>query len=295
MQPRSLVLALLLFVACKGSGDKPGGPCENGARKCQDGKTALYCAKGAWQSDTCKGPRGCYEDKGIAACDVTGNAEGDPCPQALDGFGACRADLKSRAMCKAGKYTIESCTGEGGCTMDSPGISTCDRGAAELGSPCSTEGFQSCAADKKSFFLCKGGKYAEGQKCPGKTGCSSKGGGLVGCDPNGAFAPDDRCILVQLACTEGGKARLKCEGGKFVADEECPGPLRCFGVECDTGLAKIDDTCKQEGRTACSDDKKSLVSCKPSKKKGEEDLLKWTVDKKCPKSCMPNDGNLECL
>src|SRR5437899_1199689 len=95
---RTLAFVVLLLASCKG-GDKAGGPCDNGMRKCQDGKTALYCAKGTWQTDTCKGPRGCYEDKGTAACDVTANAEGDPCPQALDGFGACRADLKSRAIC----------------------------------------------------------------------------------------------------------------------------------------------------------------------------------------------------
>ena len=37
------------------------------------------------------------------------------------------------------------------------------------------------------------------------------------------------------------------------------------------------------------------ATSKPSKKKGEEDVLKWQVDKKCSKSCTPKDGTLECL
>jgi hypothetical protein len=282
----------------KGSGAKVGDKCEGGTRTCKDGKTSLFCAAGAWQADTCKGPRGCYEDKGASQCDITGNEDGDPCPAVLDGFGACRADHKSRVTCKASKYVTELCKGAEGCTMEQAGVASCDRGAASAGDNCTLEGRQVCSEGGKTFLLCKAGKFVLGQKCPGPNGCKEPGGGLVTCDPNGPFEAGDACHFIAKTCSGDGKAQLECEASKFVQKRECPGPDRCKGFECDSGQATVGEPCVLEKR-ACSVDGKSLLACKtPKPKKGAlgDEVLdpKWTVDKTCKAACTPKDGVLDC-
>jgi len=277
---------------------KPGGKCENGRRTCQDPKTSLFCVNGSYQTDTCKGPRGCYQDKDNGACDVTNNVDGDPCPPALEGFTTCRADRKSRLMCKSGKYVVENCKGAEGCTTEQAGVATCDRGPPDLGETCTLENRQACSVDSKSFLLCKDGKYVLGQKCPGKYGCKDSGGGLVSCDPNGPFVEGDLCFFIQGACTADGKSLMECgEKKTFVVKRECPGPDRCSGVTCDSGFAEVGDMCLP-GKRACSNDKKSLLKCQEKRKKvddTEEVEVKLVVDKPCKTSCTPKDGNLECL
>lgn len=292
---KPLLLALIVTLGTFGcSKPKAGDKCEEvGRRACVDAKTALYCAGGTWQLDTCKGPKGCVEEKGIATCDLTENAEGDPCPAALDGFGACLSDKKSRAVCQKGKYVVEPCRGPDGCTMQQGGMSTCDHAVTKIGDRCTVDGrVQMCADDGKSFARCADGVITLGQKCPGPNGCKDQGGGRVSCDPNGDFAEGDLCHFIKYTCTANGRALLICEDGKFKQNKTCPGPEGCVGLSCDQGVAKAGDPCN--GKAACSDDGKALLACKPPKKPTEEEGNVWTLDRKCKTACTVKDGQLSC-
>lgn len=301
---RPLALALWLlafgaFVACDKGKPKQGETCENNKRTCESSARLLICVNGAFQADTCKGPKGCYEDKGLATCDITGDDPGDPCPRALEGFTGCRRDGKTRLTCKAGAYEAESCVGPDGCTLTQIGVATCDLGPPRQGGPCSGDPrIQYCDADGKGFMLCGSErKFVVAQKCPGPNGCKETGGGLVSCDPNGAFVAGDACVLLSTTCSADGSSQLRCEGGSFVA-HECPGPERCTmgGTACDTGFAAVGAPCV-EGKRACSDDKKSLLECKPTPPKkvleGEPEAT-LAVKKKCKGECTPKDGALAC-
>lgn len=288
---RSTFLALVVFTTFALACGKPkaGDACpDNGARVCVDGKTSLYCAKGSWQVDTCKGAKGCVEAGKIVTCDTTGNAVGDPCPAGLEGIQSCAADGKNRLICVGGKYTSEPCKGKEGCTLvQSVGV-TCDLGPPEVGGVCKVDKLQACTPDGKSLMVCEKGAYVVKQRCPGSNGCKSQGGGLVSCDPKGDFVDGDLCYLLSAACSKDGHTSLECKDGKFTVGQQCPGEGGCGMGDCDTGLAKLGDFCKP-GRHACSDDKKALLACKD-----KDGVANWAVDKKCPKECEPKDGKLEC-
>lgn len=290
----ALAVVVLLALGCNKK-PKVGDKCENGMRACVDAVSGLYCAAGAYQQDTCRGPKGCAEDKGIVSCDITANNDGDPCPAALDGYSVCRADRKTRAMCKGGKYVVESCNGEDGCTTEQVGMARCDKGNPEPGESCTSPApVQYCSSDKKSMMTCIDGKYVVRQKCPGPNGCRPGTGGSVICDPKGEFAAGDGCFFIQNACS--GHTLLNCKDGKFAVEKECPGEEGCSPMRCDPGYAIEKDPCIA-GRHACSDDKKSLLECKPPNLKpgalADYDL-KWSVAKKCKTECTAKDGKLGC-
>ena len=294
-----LGLVVCVALACKKeSPPRPGGMCDAGKRACADAKTGLVCVNGVWQADTCRGPKGCYLDKGLATCDITGTEVGDPCPVSMDGYSGCRTDGKTRVVCKKGFYAHEKCKGADGCTLTQIGVTTCDPGPPILDDECTGDArIQHCDQDGKLFIQCKDGKYTLSQKCPGPLGCVVQGGGLVSCDANGKFEAGDLCVLIQQTCTPDGATQLQCEDGKFVA-HECPGPERCKlgGTSCDSGFAKVDDPCK-EGASACSEDKKSLLECKTPKAKPTEEIEpepRWSVKRACKGECTPKDGSLDC-
>lgn len=288
----ALVVIALLSIGCSKAKAKVGDKCENGTRACVDAQNGLYCAAGAYQADTCRGPRGCAEDKGIVTCDITGNNDGDACPAALDGFSVCRADRKTRATCKGGKYVVEPCKGEDGCTTEQIGQAKCDKGNPEVGEACTSDPrIQFCAAGKKAMLNCKDGKYVVGQKCPGKFGCKEQSGGIVSCDPDGTFAVGDACFFIQEACSDDHRKKLVCKDGKFVADTDCPGEKGCENLSCDLGLAVEKEECIFTGRRACATDGKSLLECKTSTKADEPST--WKSIQNC-KTCRPGDGKLNC-
>lgn len=294
MKRAALLLLSLLVVGCAKK-PKVGDKCDNGARACVDAQNGLYCAAGTFQADTCRGAKGCVEDKGIATCDITANNDGDPCPAALDGFSVCRADRKTRAMCKGSKYVIEACRGEDGCTTEQVGMARCDKGNPEPGESCTSDPrLQYCAVGRKAMLTCRDGKYVVRQSCPGPNGCKDGSGGAVMCDPRGAFAAGDDCFFIQAACTPDGKALLACKDGKLAFDKECPGEGACTPVACDTGYVAENEPCSA-GQHACNLDKKSFMECKTPKGSATEDAQPtWTVAKKCKSGCSAKDGKLTC-
>ena len=191
------------------------------------------------------------------------------------------------------------CRGAEGCTMEQAGVSTCDRGVPEPGEKCTADAnIQFCGAGGKVFVTCKDGVYAVKQKCPGPAGCKEQGGGLVSCDPHGAFVVGDACHFLSFTCTADSKAQLACKDGLFVLERECPGPDRCTSLGCDSGYVDpaSPDLCTKDKR-ACSIDKKSLLACKQTTKKtddGEVVETKWAVEKPCKVGCTAKDGQLAC-
>lgn len=291
MRRLSLIFLCLLVLSCSKNKAKVGDKCEVGGRACIDAQTGLYCAAGVYQLDTCRGPRGCVEEKGFATCDITGNNDGDPCPMALDGFSVCRADRKTRAMCKGGKYVVESCAGENGCTTEQVGVATCDKGNPVVDEACTADPrIQYCGVGKKTAVTCQFGKYKVAQACPGPLGCKEQGGGTVICDPLGTFKAGDPCYFIANACTEDHKL-LSCKVGTFLADGDCPGEGRCNNGVCDRGYADDKSSCPVRGARACAKDHKALLECKEGKK--PEESQTWQVSKKC-KECVAKDGKLEC-
>ena len=295
MNRAALFVLLALFAVGCTKKAKVGDKCDNGARACVDAQNGLYCAAGVYHADTCRGAKGCVEDKGFATCDITGNNDGDPCPTALDGFSVCRADRKTRAMCKGSKYVVETCRGDDGCTTEQVGMARCDKGNPEPGEACTSDPrLQFCAAGKKAMLTCKDGKYVVRQKCPGPNGCRAADGGAVACDPNGTFAAGEECFFINSACTGDGKSLLACKDSKFAIDKECPGEGACAGAVCDTGFAAENEPCAV-GKHACNLDKKSLLECKvPKVKPDEEADPKWAIAKKCKTACAAGDGKLTC-
>jgi hypothetical protein len=47
----------------------------------------------------------------------------------------------------------------------------CDDSVANAGDPCDEENEESCSADKKELYACKGGKFAHLKNCHGPNGC----------------------------------------------------------------------------------------------------------------------------
>jgi hypothetical protein len=286
------LLLLVPLVSCRRT-PKVGDACEPGARACIDQVQGLYCAKGVYELDTCKGPNGCREEKGIVSCDLTRNASGDPCPAALDGFSVCREDRKTRALCKGGKYVVEKCLGEDGCTTEQVGHAECDRGPVSVGDDCTSDRrLLYCGEGGKSALRCEGGKFAMVQRCPGPKGCTSPTPGLVVCDPSGEFVAGDRCHFISAICTADARALLVCKEGVLVRARECPGPVGCEFGACDRGIATAGTVCPP-GRRACSEDGRALLECKQPKNDPEGDYT-WTVQKTCKTGCTPKDRELVC-
>ncbi len=170
--------ALLLVVAAAGCEAKVGDVCEAGKAACKDGKTELTCEKGKFIAAACKGPKGCRVESGSLHCDVSGNAEGDPCSTDDEGSAQCRPDAKSIVACEKGKYAFSPCRGPKGCTQKGD-TATCDTTLGQAGDKCEGTGY-ACSVDRKSVLKCTGGKAVVDEKCPGKQTCKSAGN-KVGC------------------------------------------------------------------------------------------------------------------
>lgn len=167
-----MLVAAALF-ACK-SKPKSGDSCKNEGEAVCDGKqTIITCKGGKWEAVSCKGPEGCAEQGAIVKCDETLAAEGDPCGSQTDEHYSCSTDKKSQLKCESGKWKmVGKCGGPKACEAKFPFVN-CDNSISAVGDPCAKEGDASCSTDGKAILECKGGKFAETQKCDGK--CKAEG------------------------------------------------------------------------------------------------------------------------
>jgi hypothetical protein len=156
----------------------PGDSCKSTDIRCVDPRTELACQKGVFIPVPCKGPAGCKEDGKHLSCDVTGNAEGDPCSTDEEGSAVCTPDQR-RITCRGGRQTMDFCRGEKGCKSEARAI-RCDQSKGEPGDPCSGQ-THACGLDGKAVLVCRQGKLAIAADCPGEGGCSVAQG-KVDCD-----------------------------------------------------------------------------------------------------------------
>jgi hypothetical protein len=165
--------------ACDVHGNKAGDRCskdEEGAAVCADTQTLLVCRAGKTVRAACRGPGGCLEEHGRAACDASIAEEGDPCSAASKS--SCSVSGKEVLACAGGtmKKAYE-CRGERGCTVASGKID-CDQSVARLGDGCDrrVEGSFACSEDRKNIVKCAGGRFIADEKCKAGSACLAEPG-----------------------------------------------------------------------------------------------------------------------
>jgi hypothetical protein len=168
MRAPALALLVLLATGCNKE-PGPGDACKPTDIRCADPKTELACQRGTFIAAPCKGPMGCKEDGKHLFCDVTGNAEGDPCSTDEDGAAKCIGD-KQRITCRGGKYTIDWCRGDQGCDAKT-GTVKCDQSKGQDGDPCHGS-TNACSQDGKRVLSCHDGRLGTAAECPGEAGCT---------------------------------------------------------------------------------------------------------------------------
>ncbi len=191
-----------------------------------DEHTALVCTGGSYVAAACKGPDGCVASGGAVACDVRGNAEGEPCLDTGDKRGVCSVDKKSELTCVGGKTKVEACQGRGGCE---PGASTvpslCNK-PLRAGEDCTGEGEDVCDDAGKSWLSCTHRKWVTTSACRGKSGCKFLASlGSIACDTS-VGEPGDPCAG-GATCTADRKSLLTCTDHKLAKSRDCPGPKGC--------------------------------------------------------------------
>jgi hypothetical protein len=133
--------------------------------------------------------------------------------------------------------------------------SSCDRGEAR------------CLAGDTQL-ACHAGKMIE-VPCRGPNGCQVTEKG-VACDISKNVAGDPCTDADENVgtCSEDGKTKIVCRGGKYHA-EPCRGRDGCKLIEgrasCDTSLMEEGEACLQEGSQACSTDNTTFLVCTKGK------------------------------
>lgn len=252
----------LVSIAAAGCKEKPiaGASCianyELGTGECQDPSTFLVCdTKTTFIAVPCKGKKGCYgtgPGKVAEKCDVSGNADGDPCALADWNHKQCAEDGKSLVVCAGPppKFRVLPCLGPNGCR--GTGVATeCDQSAARAGDACNaaaTQVLTTCSEDKKTMLRCGSSQddkqtWVAARTCRGPNGCTSAGK-AASCDSSIA-QPGDPCDKPNMAaCSADGKAKLVCKDGVFAEAGPCAGPDGCKAKPLEDGGQDV--TCSAE-------------------------------------------------
>jgi hypothetical protein len=157
---------------------------------------------------------------------------------------------------------------------------------AAAGDPCNGRR-AACAKDGKAELLCgTDGKMTLSGTCKGPNACRAAiNGKSITCDVTLADRGDP-CDVTDDACSTDHKAELRCQAGHFATIATCKGPDGCtltpakkgegYTLSCDDHVADVGDPCFDSERTACSSDKKALLTCTAQR---------FVVDKACKKGC----------
>jgi hypothetical protein len=164
------------------------------------------------------------------------------------------------------------CKGAHGCSRKGD-ADECDDTVASNGDPCPRNPplDYACAPDRARALVCKEGRYELWRACRGPEGCQVEGGRNVRCDTTLGEVGDPCAQQGTYACSTDQKAMLLCDGSALAAASSCRGPNGCriqrdsHKVECDDALAQEGDPCDQPKRIACSEDRKSELSCQNSR------------------------------
>jgi hypothetical protein len=181
---------------------------------------------------------------------------GDAC---TDSPGSC-ADKASHLACVGGKYVLETCKGQGGCTDDKTLV--CDNTKADIGDGCGHDGARACSGDGSKELRCRGGKFEVEWSCRG--GCTLDASNNPKCTPTGDVG--EACRPSSIVCDTAQKTQLDCVDGRLAVNRTCHGALGCVtepggGVRCDRSTALDGEACKQDGTGACDVSKKNVMVC----------------------------------
>lgn len=172
------------------------------------------------------------------------------------------------AGAQEGSWVAVPCKGTRGCARQGES-DDCDDTVAVEGDPCPTSPplDYACSPDRKVALVCKEGRFALWRDCRGPEGCTVEAGRNVRCDTT-LGEPGDPCAQAgTYACSVDRQAMLSCDGTSLSAASSCRGPDGCRveresrKVQCDDAVALEGDPCDQEGRIACSADRKAELSC----------------------------------
>ncbi|MBX3262005.1 MAG: DUF1962 domain-containing protein [Labilithrix sp.] len=142
-----------------------------------------------------------------------------PGAQCADGPPMCGADRASVVQCQRGAWVLlQPCPGARGCSIAGGSIQ-CDTNASPAGAPCEPEGGYGCTADRRNLTVCRGGRTAIASTCRGVRGCSV--GNAVDCDHSVALVGDPCDGPKEIACSQDGKALLRCANGVYQFSEPC--------------------------------------------------------------------------
>jgi hypothetical protein len=181
---------------------------------------------------------------------------GDAC---TDSPGSC-ADKASHLACVGGKYVLETCKGQAGCTDDK--TLTCDNSKADVGDGCGHDGARACSGDGSKELRCRDGKFGVEWSCRG--GCTLDASNNPKCTPTGDVG--EVCRAESIVCDTSQKTQLDCVDGRLAINRTCHGALGCVtepggGVRCDRTTALENEACKLDGTGACDVAKKNVLVC----------------------------------
>lgn len=168
-------------------------------------------------------------------------------------------------MCDDGKFVEKPCRGKAGCTTVQE-TTTCDFSANQPGDVCGKgeEGVAVCAGGD-AMLSCHGRKF-ERVPCHGPRGCEMVAG-QPNCDQSVAEAGEACKKPNAKACSVDKTQVLSCRDGHMASLYLCRGEGQCNSaggkLSCDQTVAKLGDVCDKglNGHIACSEDKKSLITC----------------------------------
>ncbi|MBX3203178.1 MAG: DUF1962 domain-containing protein [Labilithrix sp.] len=142
-----------------------------------------------------------------------------PGAQCTDGPAMCGADRASVVQCQRGAWVLlQACQGAQGCSIGGGNIQ-CDTNPSPAGAPCEPEGGYGCTADRRNLTVCRGGRTAIASTCRGVRGCAV--GNAVDCDHSVALVGDPCDGPKEIACSQDGKALLRCTNGVYQVSEPC--------------------------------------------------------------------------
>lgn len=174
-------------------------------------------------------------------------------------------DAQRSIVCEDGKFVETPCRGKGGCSTSKEATS-CDISGNQPGDTCvrEDEGVAVCVGSD-AMLACHGRKF-ETVACRGPRGCESFGG-RANCDQSVAEAGEPCSTPNAKACSVDKRRVLSCLDGRLSDQYECRGDAGCSAqggkLTCDQTVAKLGDACDKglDGHVACSEDKKSLITC----------------------------------
>ncbi len=190
-------------------------------------------------------------------------------------------DARRELVCDDGKFVETPCKGKGGCTTIQEATS-CDISGNQPGDPCAKadEGVAVCA-DERAMLACHARQFTK-VACRGPRGCELVGK-QANCDQSVAEVGEACKKAGASACSVDNSRVLTCRDGSMVELYRCRGENQCSSaagkLACDQTVAKLGDTCDKtlSGHVACSEDKKSLITCQNERFVASEKCKPGTV------------------